>query len=99
MTFPGSFGIIKILPKRSEREQEEMTMKRSLALMACVLSSAMVLTAVSPVMAADKERPRQPTQKGMPPQKKPRRILIQKALLWKMASTVQNLIQTAICSM
>ena len=31
-------------------------MKRSLALMACVLSSAMVLTAVSPVMAADKEK-------------------------------------------
>ena len=30
-------------------------MKRSLALMACVLSSAMVLTTVSPVMAADKE--------------------------------------------
>ena len=31
-------------------------MKRSLALMACVLSSAMVLTTVSPVMAADKEK-------------------------------------------
>lgn len=31
-------------------------MKRSLALMACVLSSAMVFTAVSPVMAADKEK-------------------------------------------
>ena len=42
--------------KRSEREQEEMIMKRSLALMACVLSSAMVLTTVSPVMAADKEK-------------------------------------------
>lgn len=31
------FGINKILLKRSEREQEEMIMKRSLALMACVL--------------------------------------------------------------
>lgn len=31
-------------------------MKRSLVLMACVLSSAMVLTTVSPVMAADKEK-------------------------------------------
>lgn len=31
-------------------------MKRSLALMACVLSSAMVLTTVSPVMATDKEK-------------------------------------------
>ena len=31
-------------------------MKRPLALMACVLSSAMVLTTVSPVMAADKEK-------------------------------------------
>ncbi len=41
-----------------------MTMKRSLALMACVLSSAMVLTAVSPVMAADKEKTETADTKG-----------------------------------
>ena len=82
-------------------------MKRSVAMMACVLSGALMIGSYSPVLAkteakavsataTDKDGAEAKTDAAKADDKKE---ILQKVRSWKTAFTVQNLIQTVECSM
>ena len=84
-------------------------MKRSVAMMACVLSGALMIGSYSPVLAegakavSAKIRRAGNYRRGKSRRiirRMPKQTILQKDdCLWKMVSTQQSLIQTAPCSM
>ena len=83
-------------------------MKRSVAMMACVLSGALMIGSYSPVFAegakavsakSAEQETTEDDKNGRRHQKMPKQTTPQKVMFWKMVSTQQSLIRTAPCSM
>ena len=74
-------------------------MKRSVAMMACVLSGALMISAYSPVVFAETTEKTEASKTDEAKDESEKKKILQKEKFLKTVLTVQNLIPTAPCFM